>query len=58
MAASRYYRRKAIRLDGFEDEDAKAGAKIVLRALEEPLRQIASNAGLGDSVVAHDVRKG
>src|ERR1700694_1212416 len=27
---------KAIRLDGFEDEDEKTGAKIVLRALEEP----------------------
>ena len=31
----------AIDLDVFADEDEKTGAKIVLRALEEPLRQIA-----------------
>jgi chaperonin GroEL len=48
---------KTIRLDGFEDEDEKTGAKIVLRALEEPLRQIAHNAGLEGSVVVNDVRK-
>ena len=33
------------------------GARIVLRALEEPLRQIAENAGLEGSVVVNDVRK-
>jgi chaperonin GroEL len=49
---------KAIRLDGFEDEDEKTGAKIVQRALEEPLRQIAHNGGLEGSVVVNDVRKG
>jgi chaperonin GroEL len=48
---------KAISLDGFEDEDEKTGAKIVLRALEEPLRQIAHNGGLEGSVVVNDVRK-
>lgn len=48
---------KAIRLDGFEDEDEKTGARIVLRALEEPLRQIAHNAGLEGSIVVNDVRK-
>ena len=48
---------KAIRLDGFEDEDDKTGARIVLRALEEPLRQIAHNSGLEGSVVVNDVRK-
>ncbi len=48
---------KAIRLDRFEDEDEKTGAKIVLRALEAPLRQIADNAGLEGSVIVNDVRK-
>jgi chaperonin GroEL len=48
----------AIDLDTVEDEDEKTGAKIVLRALEEPLRQIAENAGLEGSVVVNDVRKG
>ncbi len=48
---------KAIQLDGFADEDEKTGAKIVLRALEEPLRQIAHNGGLEGSVVVNDVRK-
>ena len=33
----------AIRRDAFEDEDESTCAKIVLRALEEPLRQIAHN---------------
>ena len=47
----------AIDLDAVADEDEKTGAKIVLRALEEPLRQIAENAGLEGSVVVNDVRK-
>ena len=46
----------AINLDTFED-DERTGAKIVLRALEEPVRQIAHNAGLEGSVVVNDVRK-
>ncbi|HWH93784.1 MAG TPA: chaperonin GroEL [Baekduia sp.] len=48
----------AINLDAISDEDEKTGAKIVLRALEEPLRQIAENAGHEGSVVVNDVRKG
>jgi chaperonin GroEL len=47
----------AIKLDEYEDDDEKTGAKIVLRALEEPLRQISENAGLEGSVVVNDVRK-
>ena len=46
---------EAINLDAFED-DERTGAQIVLRALEEPLRQIAENAGLEGSVVINDVR--
>ncbi len=38
-------------------DDERTGARIVLRALEEPLRQIAENAGLEGSVVVNDVRK-
>ena len=49
--------RGAIDLDLFEDADEKTGAKIVRRALEEPMRQIAENAGLEGSVVVNDVRK-
>ena len=49
---------KAINLDLIEDEDEKTGAKIVLRALEEPLRQIAHNGGLEGSVIISDVRRG
>ncbi len=33
-------------------DDAKAGFKIVKRALEEPMRQIAENAGIDGSVIA------
>ena len=49
---------KAINLDGFDEPDEKTGARIVLRALEEPLRQIADNGGLEGSVVISDVRRG
>jgi chaperonin GroEL len=47
----------SIKVDGIEIDDEKTGARIVLRALEEPLRQIAENAGLEGSVVVNDVRK-
>ena len=48
---------KAVKLDALEIEDEKTGARIILRALEEPLRQLAHNAGLEGSVVVNDVRK-
>src|SRR6202047_808690 len=48
---------QAVSLDGPGDDDEKTGARIVLRALEEPLRQLAENAGLEGSVVVNDVRK-
>jgi len=47
----------AIKLDEIEGDDEKTGAKIILRSLEEPLRQISHNAGLEGSVVVNDVRK-
>ena len=34
-----------------EDADVKTGAKIVRKAIEEPVRQIAANAGLEGSVI-------
>ena len=36
--------------------DEQTGAKIILRALEEPVRQLADNAGLEGSVVVNEVR--
>ncbi|HET7458209.1 MAG TPA: TCP-1/cpn60 chaperonin family protein, partial [Gemmatimonadaceae bacterium] len=47
----------SVKPDAYEDDDERTGARIVLRALEEPLRQIAENAGLEGSVVVNDVRK-
>src|SRR3954451_9932338 len=43
---------------GFElfEGDEKTGANIILRSLEEPLRQLAYNAGLEGSVVVNQVR--
>lgn len=35
--------------------DEKTGAKIVLRALEEPVRQIAANAGLEGSIIVEKI---
>ncbi|MFC1522987.1 chaperonin GroEL [Elusimicrobiota bacterium] len=40
-----------------DDIDENTGIKIIQRALEEPLRQIAENAGLEGSVVVENVRK-
>jgi chaperonin GroEL len=41
-----------------ENHDQEAGIKIVLRALEEPLRQIVANAGAEPSVVMNKVLEG
>jgi len=41
-----------------ENHDQEAGVKIVLRALEEPLRQIVANAGAEPSVVVNKVLEG
>ena len=48
---------EALDIDSIKDADEQTGAKIVHRALEEPLRQIADNAGLEGSVVVNDVRR-
>ena len=38
------------------DGDERTGAQIIIRSLEEPLRQLAYNAGLEGSVVVDKVR--
>lgn len=43
-------------IDGAEG-DEKTGMTIVLKALEEPLRQIAINAGLEGSIIVEEVKK-
>jgi chaperonin GroEL len=48
---------KSIKLEGYSDPDERTGAQIIVRALEEPLRQLAYNAGLEGSVVVDTVRK-
>jgi chaperonin GroEL len=45
----------AIKLDKLES-DERTGAQIVVRALEEPIRQLAANAGMEGSVVVSQVR--
>jgi chaperonin GroEL len=47
----------AVNLDVLSVDDEKTGARIVVRALEEPLRQIAENAGFEGSVVVNEVKK-
>ncbi len=37
--------------------DAKTGAAIVLRAMEEPMRQIALNAGIDGAVIIDNIRR-
>jgi chaperonin GroEL len=48
---------KGVNVEAIADEDERTGARIVLRAVEEPLRQIAENSGLEGSVVVADVAK-
>ncbi len=43
-------------LDNYEG-DARTGVAIVLRALEEPMRQIAANAGIEGSVIVDTIKK-
>ena len=42
----------------FDNADEQTGAKIIRRAIEEPLRQIVKNAGLEDSVIVNKVKEG
>ena len=51
--------RSVLALDKVKDfpHDQQVGVNIVKRALEEPIRQIAQNAGLEGSVVVEHVRK-
>ncbi|HDL52466.1 MAG TPA: molecular chaperone GroEL, partial [Proteobacteria bacterium] len=39
------------------NDDQQVGISIIRKALEEPLRQIVSNAGLEPSIILNDVRK-
>src|SRR5438093_7164252 len=48
---------ESVKVDSLPDGDEQTGARIVLRSLEEPVRQLAENAGLEGSVVVNDVRK-
>ncbi|WP_339879791.1 chaperonin GroEL [Pseudidiomarina gelatinasegens] len=41
-----------------DNEDQNVGIKLALRAMESPLRQIATNAGAEASVVANNVKNG
>jgi chaperonin GroEL len=45
----------AIKLDDYEG-DERTGATIVVRSLEEPVRQLANNAGLEGSIVVDKIR--
>jgi chaperonin GroEL len=47
---------KSINALKFEDEDEQAGAHIIKRALEEPLRMIAQNAGHEGPIIVEKVR--
>ncbi|HEX2506503.1 MAG TPA: chaperonin GroEL [Gaiellaceae bacterium] len=46
----------SVKLDSHEG-DERTGATIIVRALEEPIRQLADNAGLEGSVVVDQIRK-
>jgi len=48
---------ESVDLDSFEG-DERTGAQIVTRSLEEPVRQLADNAGLEGSIVVDKIRTG
>jgi len=48
---------KVVELTG-DNEDQNVGIRVALRAMEAPLRQIATNAGDEESVVANGVKNG
>jgi chaperonin GroEL len=50
--------RAAIAKTKGDNSDQDAGISIILRAIEEPLRQIVSNAGVEPSVVVNKVLEG
>ena len=54
------YIRAAEALKGLkgENEDETTGIRIIERAIEEPLRQIAANAGMEASVIINKIREG
>ena len=54
------YLRALVALEGLvvENEDQKIGIEIIRRAVEEPARQIATNAGCEASVVVAKVKEG
>lgn len=43
-------------MDEVEETDAKTGVAIILKALEEPVKQIAKNAGLEGSVIIEKIK--
>ena len=49
---------KSVDLESIANPDQRTGAKIIVRAAEEPLRQIVANAGLDSSVIANKVKEG
>ena len=54
------YIRAAEALKGFkgDNDDETTGIRIIERAIEEPLRQIAANAGVEASVIINKIREG
>lgn len=48
---------KALKNINLDDVDEKVGVDIILRALEEPIRQIAENAGRSGEVILEEAKK-
>jgi chaperonin GroEL len=48
---------KALESINLDDVDEKVGVDIILRALEEPIRQIAENAGRSGEVILEEAKK-
>lgn len=49
---------RAVKLEDFTNSEEKAGAEVVIKACEEPIRQIVANSGLEGAVVVDKVLAG
>ena len=51
------FQEERIKISLEDEAEFKAGFKILLRAVEEPLRQIAKNAGKEGAIIIQDIKK-
>ncbi len=57
VAVEKDFQEERIKISPEDEAEFKAGFKILLRAVEEPLRQIVRNAGKEGAIIVQDIKK-